>query len=285
MGDAHVVRTLDVVIVTFNSRHTIRACLESLALLTRLFNVRVLLHDNSGDEVLVREAAEVCSRLGAEYMGEVCSGNCGFAIACNRLASKSAGEYILFLNPDAEVLRVPDAWPSGYGIWAPQIVTPEGAPVNLYGRRRGLFDEAVRIGLRYSRRPLGRGYVSGACLLIDRQSYVLVGGFDEGFFLYYEDIDLCLRANALGIAVNLLPKWLVRHIGGASSPSSKAVTMRISADSSVRFHQKHRHNWRAYARGMHCYMGLRYWFAQASGKENASDYLAAARRYKELSVN
>jgi GT2 family glycosyltransferase len=78
--------------------------------------------------------------------------------------------------------------------------------------------------------------VSGAALLVDRASFERVGGFDEGYFLFYEDIDLCLRANAAGVTTVIDPRWQVRHAGAHSTRPRFGASLQWSYESACRFH-------------------------------------------------
>ncbi len=168
------------------------------------------------------------------------TGNPGFGAGCNALARDSAADWLLFLNPDAVIV----AWPWGPDRSPPtgQITGPEmvgnGATERHSGRSYRIRDEIARSWLRRSgKRPDGRGFVSGAALLIDRVSFERVGGFDPSYFMFYEDIDLCLRANDLGVGTQLEGDWIVRHQGAHSTRSRLGEAVMWSYESACRFHQ------------------------------------------------
>ena len=249
---------LDVLVVTYKSRETIGDLIRSLALLNNSFIVRLAIHDNSMDEELVKDAHLLSRSVGIEMTGSICQENCGFSRACNSLATASDADWLLFLNPDARISIWPEQWHPDRGIWGAQIVNQSGIPETSFGRTRTVRSEMLTLyGRRVQPPPDGRGYVSGAALLIDRASFEALGGFDERFFMYYEDIDLGLRAGKAGVAVNLCSNWVVAHTGGHSARESHRAAMIRSYRSAREFHRKYRHPWRSYSVGFGLYAGIK----------------------------
>ena len=212
-----------------------------------------------GATISIREHGSDASRLAAlrEIIGSCPSVvridldpmNPGFGSGCNALASASAADWLLFLNPDAEIVRWPwDAVnqpPSGQ-VTGPNMLG-EGESARQSGRSYRVRDEISRSWLRRpGLRPDGRGFVSGAALLIDRQSFELVGGFDPGYFMFYEDVDLCLRANDAGVPTYLADDWHVRHAGAHSTRQHFAESLIWSYESACRFHASRKSSLTAY---------------------------------------
>jgi GT2 family glycosyltransferase len=81
-------------------------------------------------------------------------------------------------------------------------------------------------------------WVSGACVLLRRSALETVGGLDDGFFMYCEDIDLCRRLRDAGYDIRFVPDAVVKHEGGASAP--RASLLPVLAASRLRYAQKHR---------------------------------------------
>ena len=202
-----------------------------------------------GATISIREHGSSASRLAAlcEIIGscpsvvrlDVDPTNPGFGSGCNALASASTADWLLFLNPDAEIVRWP--WDAANQPPPGQITGPhmlgEGESAPQSGRSYRVRDEILRSWLRRpGRRPNGRGFVSGAALLIERRSFESVGGFDEGYFMFYEDIDLCLRANDAGVRTYLADDWHVCHEGAHSTRQRFAESLRWSYESACRFH-------------------------------------------------
>ena len=117
-----------------------------------------------------------------------------------------------------------------------------GPPGGHAGRSYRLVDEIGRSWLRRrGEAPTGTGFVSGAALLIESTTFARLDGFDERYFLFYEDIDLCLRANSLGVGTFVSPTWTVRHAGAHSTSARFAEAITWSYESGSRFHSDARH--------------------------------------------
>jgi GT2 family glycosyltransferase len=112
-----------------------------------------------------------------------------------------------------------------------------------WGQHRTIMEEFL---LRWARLPPpmpdGRGYVSGAAMLVPRSTFLELGGFDENFFMYYEDIDFCWRANTAEIPVTVEPAWRVRHSGGHAASRDRGRALIRSYDSASYFFAKHGEN-------------------------------------------
>jgi GT2 family glycosyltransferase len=248
------VRT-EVCVVAYRNEDTIAAMVESLARLGA--GVGLAVHDNGPGAGTLPVAAQAAERLGLPFRAEPCpDGNCGFGIGCNALAAGSTAQDLLFLNPDARVLQWPTGLTAGRRIVGATVVDLEGRPLHTMGRHRRLRDE---VALRWLRRmpaaPAGSGYVSGAALLVAREVFAELGGFDAGYFMYYEDIDLCARAGDAGVAVVHEPGWRVEHVGGHSvGRSQEALTTAL----------------------LRSYRGGRRFHSSRSGSTRPYDMLAAA---------
>jgi N-acetylglucosaminyl-diphospho-decaprenol L-rhamnosyltransferase len=245
---------IDVVVVAYNSSEHLRACVEPLA---RLDNVRVIVADNASiDDSLgsVDDLPITTLALGR---------NGGFAHGCNAGWRAGEGEYAMFLNPDArisgEALRsladVLDASPD-VGAVAPLIRHDDGTleySQRRYPRLRSTYaqalflhrlaptapwtDELVRDEEAYEH-PTDPDWVTGAALMIRRSLLEEIGGFDEGFFMYCEDIDICKRVRERGYALRFEPSATMTHVGGASAPRSSLFP--VLAASRIRYAEKHR---------------------------------------------
>ncbi|MGQ9518448.1 MAG: glycosyltransferase family 2 protein, partial [Anaerolineae bacterium] len=162
--------------------------------------------------------------------------NLGFAVAANRAAGPARGEFLWFLNPDtmveaeapANLLTALEKNP-GIGAAGPQLLTPAGRPYILSARCfptfwTELLEKAGLQGLSFSRLAVTPGdetaevpAVSGAALCVRRRAWEEIGGFDERYFLYVEDIDLCRALRAAGWKIYYVGRAKVRHWGGLSS--------------------------------------------------------------------
>lgn len=238
---------LSVILVTYNSARHIDACLESLQGALRGIDSEILIHDNgSTDDTLDRLKHHPHVKV------EAGASNLGFAAACNLLAQRSRGRHLWFLNPDTRVhsaaaqqlLAAADARPEA-GLYGARTVTPDGRTVmaSAQGRmtlwsllcfatgastftpsRRWTDPETLPGWDRTTSRPVPA--LSGGALMISRDAWLRLGGFDTRYFMYAEDIDLCLRAWRAGLRPFFVAEALVEHeVGGSSSAGGKIVLL------------------------------------------------------------
>jgi N-acetylglucosaminyl-diphospho-decaprenol L-rhamnosyltransferase len=253
--------SVQVVIVSYESCEALLACLASLARHVRL-PLEVTVVDNASRD---GSAEAVRTRHPAAQL-LVNSRNEGFAAACNRGWRAGHADFVLFLNPDAEVtpgavetlaaclLARPEIAVVGPltrgGDGSIQVSTgPDLTPWTELAQRRlvkgverrdpALLAEAER---RHAREH-EPAWVSGACLMARRQSLVAVGGFDEGFFLYEEDADLCRRVRASGARVLFTPAAEIHHRLGVSMAREPQRSRLAYHASHLRYYRKHNALW------------------------------------------
>jgi GT2 family glycosyltransferase len=221
---------LSVLIVHYNTPDLLRQCLASIAAAEVDFSFEVIVIDNASPDVSVKTLAAEFPRVIFHFN----SGNLGFARANNQGIQMGQGRYYMLLNPDACIdadgisgltefmENHPDAGATG-----PMLVYPDGE-LQLSCRRFPTFRTLLlRMG-RLDRLVPGpvRHYlmqdwdhqsvsevdwVIGACMILRREALDRVGLLDEDFFMYYEDIDLCLRLWQGGWKVYYNPEVTVRH--------------------------------------------------------------------------
>jgi len=188
--------------------------------------------------------------------------NRGFAKAVNQGARRASGSYLLLLNPDTvmaagsleKLVRSLENEPAA-GVAGAQLLNADGslqisawtAPslVSLLYEAlllRNLIPQSPLGGLRFDdSRVHAVDCVSGACFLVRRDCFQVLGGLDEGFFLYHEDVDFCLRARRQGFEVRLVAGARVVHLLGATSfKDRRAFLLRFSEsrDLLIRKHYK-----------------------------------------------
>lgn len=252
-GGAACSPSVDVVVVAYNSADHLRPCVEPLA---READLRVIVVDNHSSDGSPAAVAD----LPVESI-ELRS-NRGFAYGSNRGWQAGVSPYVLFLNPDAGLdpasvrgLAAVLEREGSTGAVGPRIVNEQGGLE--YSQRRfprlrstyaqALFlhrlfpraawvDEVVRDPAAYERRGSPE-WISGACLLVRRALLEALGGWDERFFLYSEDKDLCKRIRDAGFHIRYEPAVTARHVGGASAP--RPALLPVLAASRVRYAKKH----------------------------------------------
>lgn len=232
---------LTVVIPTFNSSHCIRDCIGSVA--DAIGDCHVVVVDNaSSDETrsLARRAGDCGPAVEVVEMGW----NSGFATASNEGIRRAPGDLILLLNPDAKIERPVEAatldrleagW-SGLG----SVVFDIGSdPARHVMRERPWWMDVWRkMLLPYkpreieepaSRFPVGKRWIAGAGLLLRKEEFLSVGGFDQTFFMYVEDRDLCRRYREAGLPVTSETPLHGSHpMGQSSGPSERERPERLA---------------------------------------------------------
>ncbi|MDR0184287.1 glycosyltransferase family 2 protein [Lysobacter arvi] len=154
--------------------------------------------------------------------------NGGFGRASNEGVRAATTPFVLLLNPDchidmaslARLLDTLQRYPTA-GLVAPQSWRPDGTAQVSY--RQAFFERVPRAPYRVPDATCSAKWLHGCCLLIRTQAFARIGGFDEQFFLYYEDDDLCLRMHQAGLECLLEPAANALHVGGASSGGSAKV--------------------------------------------------------------
>jgi len=246
------------VIVSFNTREHLLRCLASLEAHVTL-PLQVVVVDNGSSDGSA--AAVGPAHPGVQVLEN--DANLGFAAACNRGLREARAPYVLLLNSDAEVCAgaveglaaILDAR-ADVGVVGPRTVGYDGGPQLSFGpdltpvsewRQRRLVrairdrrPEAVREVEALCAREQEPAWVSGACLLARKAALDAVGGLDERFFLYEEDVDLCLRVRQAGWRILYTPAAVVMHHLGRSMEKIPALSRLEYDRSHLRFYAKHR---------------------------------------------
>jgi hypothetical protein len=198
--------------------------------------------------------------------------NLGFARACNQGAQAGSAPYLLFLNPDAEIFEHSLSCPLQYmeaesnaqiGICGVQLVDEAGAVSRTCARFPSLARLSAQAlglnkipGLKHTGMHM-KGWdhshtsevdqVIGAFFLIRRNLFEALGGFDERFFVYFEEVDLSFRARAMGYKSVYLADAKAFHAGGGTSRQVKGMRLFYSLRSRLLYGFKHFSRWKAWA--------------------------------------
>lgn len=245
---------LSIVIVSYNTRDMLRACLRSLPAATEGMTAETWVIDNhSPDDSAAMVKAEFPDvRLIAN------SDNPGFARANNQALKQTRARHVVILNPDTEaepgsltrMVRYLDANPD-VGAVGPKLLNTDGS-LQHNGRP---FPSAWREFLGHSglRRLNARAYdrnyeygredfdqtwetdqVSGACMMVPHRVMDEVGMLDEDFFMFYEEIEWCWRIRKAGYKVVYLPEArIVHHWMGSVRQQNRAMTARLFKSSLI----------------------------------------------------
>lgn len=243
--------TLSVILVTYNSRDFLPACLDSLKRSLEAAPHEIIVVDNASSDGSADYVAQTFPDIRLIANQE----NRGYPIANNQGIALARAEYVLLLNPDTTVgpgvlMRLVDemrAKPE-VGVSAPALRLPSGRIQISFGGKVNAISEAAKklflnrlLSRRIERdkRPRPVGWLGGACLLCRSEVLEAVQGFDERFFLYFEDIDLCFRIRELGKVLLYIPALEIRHEGGASTSGSSMQSRFHYRRSQLYFYRKH----------------------------------------------
>jgi len=251
-------KDLSIIIVNFNTKDLLRNCLNSISKNTKGIDYEIIVVDNASNdgsvEMLKKEFPEVkliCNRE-----------NLGFARANNQGIKIAEGRNILFLNPDTWVLNNAISKMVNF-IERHKDIGVVGS--KLYKNEKREYHPSIRkftkpIYIFLSFLPLAKlflsiynkyflnknrikivDWLSGAALLVKRELLDKIGFFDENFFMYSEEEDLCYRAYKSGYKICYFPEAEIIHFKGKSTESRRIESCRYFWESKLYFFQKYSH--------------------------------------------
>ena len=236
---------VSVVIVSYNTQEILRNCLEALFEHSKGVAMEVFVVDNDSHD----GSASMVKNDFPSVMLITNHENLGFAAANNQAFALARGRYIILLNPDAYIrplslehsIAFMDRTPM-CGLCGGKIISPEGR-LEPSARRfpsalsklltmsglRGTFAHSPIVnyhefgGFAHDK-PMEVDWVPGTFTIVRKKMLDEIGYFDERFYIYYEETDLCMRAKKAGWTIYFIPDAEVMHIGGASSKTRKDKT-------------------------------------------------------------
>jgi len=242
---------LSVILVYHDDRLNLTPCLDAVFSTLAEIPFEAILADNASTDGGPDDAAPAFPSLRILRNPE----NPGFGAANNRAVRESSGEFLLFLNtdtilqPGAAVLLLKALRDDpGVAACGPLLFPGEGRVQVSFGDRVDFFGQLFqklilnphfKRPLRRNPKPRHTGWLSAACLLCRRSAFDQAGGFDERFFLYFEDIDLCARMRAAGGRLLYLPSARVFHEGGATTGIRPAASRFAYRKSQMLYYAKH----------------------------------------------
>ena len=303
---------ISILIVSFNTRDVLRECLESVILASEILSVETIVVDNcsrDGSASMVRQEFPWVHVIESHE-------NLGFGRANNLAFEAARGRYIVLLNSDAFLsadtlclsLDKMEANPS-VGLASGRLVGRDGtlqpsarmfpSPMRQLLVISGLADKypKSRFFGQADRtwadpmQPAEVDWVPGAYSIIPTAILKQHGFFDPRFFLYYEEVDLCLRIKNAGYKVMYWPEISVVHVGGESSRQIKTLEMSQSGAqlvlwrmrSTLLYYRKHKGSLVIVMRWLEeLWCRLRAWRNQLRGGEDATTEARNQRRHAEL---
>jgi GT2 family glycosyltransferase len=242
---------LSIIYVNWNSVNYLRECIASVYEHTRGINFEIIVVDNASPEGGVEAVKEQFPDIVLIKSSE----NLGFAGANNVGFRQSKGKCVLFLNPDMKVLNpainimferlqsLPHAGIVGCRMHHGDLRVMTNSIMKFPGILNQVFQfEAVRlrwpsfplwnIGPLFSdsTEPAKVEVITGACMMMRREVFAKVGMFNEEYFMYAEDFDLCWKITKAGFSNYYIPGGDIIHYGGASSPREWQTIMKMRAD-------------------------------------------------------
>ena len=246
-----------VAIINWNTRELLRRCLSTVM---AVGPGEVVVVDNGSTDGSIEMVRGDFPTVRLEVLAR----NPGYGAAANVAFSLCASEYVFLLNSDTELgagalealTAYLDRCPRA-GIVGPRLVNPDGS------RQKSTFPfpspivpvvkrfpaaQLVRLVPALREAYVGRWahdracrvpWVLGAALAIRRSAYEAVGGFDESYVMYYEEVDLCFRLREAGWETHFTPATEVMHVGGASTSQRRPAMLARLGLSEIDFHRRH----------------------------------------------
>lgn len=259
---------LDIIIINWNSATQLRRCIDSILSSTIKIPGKLIIVDNCSTDSSMKSLNEIMDIQILQPRE-----NLGFGGGCNLSSCQSKAGFFLFLNPDiqfppdslkklVDFLNSAELSPET-GIIGVQLQNPGGSIQKniarfprfkeLFPRMAGLDRICSRIfkphfinDMDYTKNQLV-DQVPGAFFLVRRSCFEQLGGFDERFFIYYEDVDFSYRAYQTGWKTQYLADVKVFHSGGGTTESIKDRRLFYSLRSRVLYAGKHFGHWQALA--------------------------------------
>lgn len=230
---------ISVIIVSYNTADLTVACLESV-MASRGLETEIFVVDNASKD----KSVEIIGKRFPAVKMIANDTNRGFGAANNQALHDCSGRYVVFLNPDTTVgpesflsmVKFMDAHPE-VGLAGPKVSNPDGSRQDSVSYRYP--------GHRYGAADIGAlpgeiACVLGACQIASAKLLHDIGGFDEDFFLYGEDQDICLRIRKRGFEIGFIDTAVIMHHGGQSERTTlPAEVVRKKFRGELLFYRKH----------------------------------------------
>jgi len=260
---------LSIIIVSYNTKNLLVSCVKSIQEYTKGIKFEIIVVDNDSKD----GSAEAAKNLGVTVLKN--NENLGFAAANNQGVKISNGKYLLFLNSDTEIhdnvlgeivpwmnlnpkagiatcaLKNKDGSLQATGGYFPTLsrvfswMTIQDLPFvdNIIKPFHPYHSKSLFFkGDSFYKAKKELDWVTGAFLLTRCDILEKAGSWDESFFMYVEEVDLCYRVKKLGYEVWYMPEWGITHLGGASSKNEE-FSLVSEYQGLKKFYKKHFPAW------------------------------------------
>ena len=211
---------LSVIIVCYKGWDRLSECLEALDAFTlKSFSMEVIVVDNNSGDGRINDFEKKFSRF--RFIKSPING--GYAYGCNLGAARAAGDVLMVLNPDTivreeaigKLLKQTQMHPE-YFIISCRQVGENGKEIRAVGKFPGISSGVIN-----RRKPENfvsfPDWVSGSLMMMRKETFQNLNGFDESFWMYFEDVDICLRARNAGGEIAFFNDTEIKHIHGGST--------------------------------------------------------------------
>lgn len=245
---------LSIIIINWNTCDLLANCLDSIAHTRGDLDLEIIVIDNASDD-----GSQAMIRQRYPHVRLIANqANTGFARANNQGLAVSQGRYSLLLNSDTIVL--PGSLPAlvdiadnytDSGIIGCKLLNSDGSLQESWASFPTFWSEILGRNFRAGRlvdethHLYDVDWVGGACLLVRPAAIEAVGGLDESFFMYSEEVDWCFRMRQQGWQVYYLASAKIIHLGGGSASRASTTQLIRLYESKIRFFAKHYGTWQA----------------------------------------
>lgn len=244
---------VSIIILSYNTKNYLLSCLDALFQHTRDVVFEVIIVDNASSD----DSVAVVKKMYGEKITLIENpANVGFAKGNNIGAKKAQYPYVLFLNSDTvfqdnavKKMVMFLEQDKDVGIVGGKLVNSDGTMQRAYGTFYSLpsvffmlvAGDRGEIALSSQQEKRSVDWVSGACMMVRKSLFDELKGFDEAFFMYIEDMELCYRVKNRGKSVYFLSSITIRHIGQGSSNRAFAIVHIYKG--LLYFYKKHKSLW------------------------------------------
>jgi len=237
---------VSIIILSYNTKDLLKSCLESIGKNLKGFEFEVIVVDNASTDAT---ASAISNNNAIKLIQN--KENLGFSKGNNIGAKKARGEYLLFLNSDTEIQdnglrRMLEFFKehSDIGIVGAKLTNPDESSQRSAGNFYSIINTILMLFggehfVRFSPKEIQEvDWVSGAFMMVRREIFRKLKGFDENFFMYMEDMEICFRAKKLGFSTYFYPDVSVLHKELGSSNRTFAIVHIY--EGLLYFYKKHR---------------------------------------------